>query len=168
MSLVHKRIRLVCLLSLAIILLTGVGVTYGRYRSTIRDDVMFQAQQSDPDRAITIQSDGWHTTANSAELAFSLQSGVEGQKATLRLTATEGFDPENATVTLLVGDTAYEGKAQSVDEGHPLFDKMGLGTEYRFYTADGECVWAVSAATYTLKVEGQAEASLLRLTATEA
>ena len=168
MSLVHKRIRMVCLLALVAILLAGVGVAYGRYLSTIRDSVTFQAQQSDPARAITIQSDGWRTTANSAELAFSLTSGAEGQKATLRLTATEGFDPENATVTLTVDGTAYVGVAQSVGEGHPLFDKMGKGTEYRFYTADGECVWTVSAAAYTLKVEGDAEASLLRLTATEA
>ena len=168
MSLVHKRIRIVCLLSLVIILLVGVGVAYGRYLSTIRDTVTFQAQQSDPNRAITIQSDGWRTVADSAEIAFSLRSGVEGQKATLRLTATEGFDPEHATVTLLVDGTAYVGVPQTVGEGHPLFDKMGAGTEYRFYTADSECVWAVSATTYTMRVEGEAEASLLRLTATEA
>lgn len=168
MSLVHKRIRLVCLLALAVILVASVGVTYGRYLSTVRDTVIFQAEQSDPARAITIQSDGWHTTPDSAELAFALVSGVEGQKATLRLTATEGFDPETATVTLTVDGTAYEGVPQTVGEGHPLFDKMGPGTEYRFYTTDGECAWAVSAATYTLTVEGNAEASLLRLTATEA
>lgn len=168
MSLVHKRIRLVCLLLLVVILLASVGVTYGRYLSTIQDTIIFQAQQSDPARAIAIQTDGWHTTANSAELAFALTSGAEGQKATLRLTATEGFDPQNATVTLMVDGAAYVGVPQTVEEGHPLFDKMGKGTEYRFYTADGECTWTVSAATYTLKVEGNSEASLLRLTATEA
>jgi hypothetical protein len=159
---------LICLLALAVILVAGVGVTYGRYLSTVRDTVIFQAEQSDPARAITIQSDGWRTTVSSAELSFSLKSGAEGQKATLRLTATEGFDPDNATVTLTVDGTAYVGVPQSVEEGHPLFDKMGKGTEYRFYTAEGECEWAVSSATYTLKVEGNAEASLLRLTATEA
>lgn len=168
MSLAHKRIRLICLLALAAISVASVGVVYGRYLSTVRDSVTFQAEQSDPARAITIQSDGWRTTVNSAELSFSLKSGAEGQKATLRLTATEGFAPQNATVTLTVDGTAYTGVPQSVEEGHPLYDKMGKGTEYRFYTAEGECAWAVSSATYTLRVEGNAEASLLRLTATEA
>lgn len=168
MSLLHKRIRLVCLITIAVLLLTGIGITYGRYLSSIEDTILFQAKQSDPARAITIQTDGWRTTANSAELAFALTSGTEGQKAFLRLTATEGFDPQNATVTLTVDGTAYVGVPQSVEEGHPLFDKMGKGTEYRFYTANGEGAWTVSAATYTLKVEGNSEASLLRLTATEA
>jgi hypothetical protein len=68
----------------------------------------------------------------------------------------------------MVDGAAYVGVPQTVEEGHPLFDKMGKGTEYRFYTADGECTWTVSATTYTLKVEGNSEASLLRLTATEA
>ena len=169
MSHVHKKIRIVCLLLLVMTVLAGVGVTYGRYLSTIRDTVTFQAQQSDPARAISVQSDGWQVTADRGEIAFSLRSGVEGQKATLRLTATEGLDPERATVTLTVDGAAYVGVPQSVGEGHPLFDKMGEGTEYRFYTADGECVWAVSdAVVYTITVEGEAEASLLRLTATEA
>lgn len=169
MSLMHKRIRLVCLLILVLLLLAGIGVAYGRYSSVIRDTLTFQAQKSDPDRAIAICSDsGWRTTAGGAAITFTVESGAADQRATLRLTATEGF-PASATVTLTVGDTDYVGVPQTIDVGHPLYDKMGVGAEYRFYTADGECVWAVSdTTTYTLTVEGEADASLLRLTATEA
>ena len=168
MSLAHKRIRIVCLLLIVGLLLTGIGVAFGRYSSTIRDTILFQAQQSDPARAITIQSDGWRTTTDSAALTFSLTSGVEGQQATLRLTATEGF-PAESVVTLTVDGETYTAEPQAVTAGDPLYDKMGAGVEYRFYDAGAERVWAVTAdTTYTLTVIGQADASLLRLTATEA
>lgn len=169
MNLIHKKIRLVCLLLLVVILPVSVGVAYGRYQSTINDTVTFQAQQSDPDRAIAIRTNGWRTAADRAEISFLLHSGAQDQKAILRLTATEGFDPQQATITLQVDGTAFVGVPQLVEEGHPLFDKMGKGTEYRFYTEDDECMWAVSeTTTYTITVEGSAETSLLRLIASEA
>ena len=169
MSRAHKRIRLVCLLVIAALLLAGIGVAYGRYSSVIRDTVLFQADKSDPSRAIAIHADGgWRTTAQGVAITFTLKSGAADQRATLRLTATEGFMPADATVTLTVNGADYVGVPETIDAGHPLYDKMGAGTEYRFYTADTECVWAVSDTPYTLTVEGEADASLLRLTATEA
>lgn len=170
MSLMHKQIRLVCLLILVLFLFGSIGVAYGRYRSTIRDTVAFQAQQSDPARAITIRSaNGWHTGGDGATITFLLASGTAGQQATLRLTVTEGFSTEGATVTLMVDDTVYAGVPHAITKGDPLYDKIGYGTEYRFYQADNECRWMVSAEQkYTLRVDGRADTSLLRLTATEA
>ena len=170
MSLLHKRIRLVCLILVVLLLLLGIGVAYGRYSSVIRNTLSFQAEKSDPTRAIAIRSDsGWRVTGDTAAITFSVVSGAADQRATLRLTATEGFAVADATVTLTVGGTAYVGVPEIIDEGHPLYDKIGAGVEYRFYTADGECVWTVSDTTvYSLTVEGEADASLLRLTATEA
>lgn len=171
MSKLHTGIRIVCLLTIAALLLAGMGVAYGRYSSTRRETLAFQADKRDADRVISIRSEeGWHTGTDRAEITFSLHNAgnVEGQNATLRLTATEGFVLKHSTITLTVDGTAYDGVPNVVDEGDPLFDKMGKGTEYRFYTADGECVWPVSdTQTYTLTVEGAADASLLRLTATE-
>lgn len=172
MSKLHTGIRIVCLLTIAALLLAGIGVAYGRYSSDLRETLAFQAEKSDVARVITIRSEeGWHTRADGAEITFSLQNagGVSDQFATLRLTATEGFVLKHSTVILTVDDTSYEGVPSHIDKGDPLFDKMGKGTEYRFYTDDGECVWPVTGAqTYTLTVEGAADASLLRLTATEA
>lgn len=172
MRLSHKRIRLVCLLAIGALLLAGVGVAYGRYCSIRQETLAFQAAQNDPSRTIEIRSaDGWHTTADSALLTFSLCNAgdVAGQNAILRLTATEGFDPARATVILTADGTEYRGTACSVEEGTPLYDRMGAGTEYRFYADGEELTWGVSDTTaYTLTVEGKADASLLRLTATEA
>lgn len=172
MRLFHKRIRLVCLLAIGGLLLACVGVAYGRYCSIRQETLAFQAARSDPSRVISIRStDGWVTTLDSAEYTFSLTNagGVAGQTATLRLTATEGLDPTRVTVTLVADGTAYHGTARPIDAGAPLYDRMGSGTEYRFYSDGEELTWAVSSAlTYTLTVEGKADASLLRLTATEA
>lgn len=172
MSLRHKRIRLVCLLVVGGLLLTCVGVAYGRYSSIRQETLAFQAAQNDPARAIEIRSaDGWLTAADSADFTFSLcnAGGVTGRRATLRLTATEGLDPTRVTVTLTVDGTAYHGTPQGIEEGTPLYERMGAGTEYRFIDGDDELTWTVSdEQIYTLTVEGAADASLLRLTATEA
>ena len=171
MNVVHKRIRLVCLLALALLVLLSVGVAYGRYSSTRQETLAFQAAQNDASRAISIHStDGWRTTATGVELTFSLTNATAtpGQSVILRLTATDGFDPAACTVTLTAGDTAYTGTPYSVEEGTPLYADMGAGTEYRFCIGADEQVWAVSdGQTYTLAVTGEADASLLRLTATE-
>ena len=169
MSLAHKRIRIVCLLLIAGLLLTGIGVAFGRYSSTIRDTILFQAQQSDPARAITIHApSGWQVSNQRATLTFSLVSSADDQRATLCLTATEGFSTDGA-VTLTVDGVTYTAVPQRVVKGDPLYDKMGAGMVYRFDDAGAERVWSVSAdTTYTLTVTGQADASLLRLTATEA
>ena len=169
MNFPHKRIRLVCLLLMIALALTSIGVTYGRYQSNIRNSVFFQAKSSDSGRRLSIDSDiGWVANDQYATVAFSLKSGAEGQRALLRLTATEGVSPQDITVVLTANGTDYTGVAQPIDEGHPLFSKMGRGVEYRFYNADKECEWMVNdALTYRLTVEGVADASLLRLTATE-
>lgn len=172
MRLTHKRIRLVCLLAIVTVLLAGVGVVYARYSSVRQETLAFQAAKSDASRVLSIQSaDGWVRTATGIAYAFSLENAgnVSGQRATLRLTATEGVDPTYVTVTLTVDGTAYRGTACAIEEGTPLYDRMGGGTEYRFYSDGDELTCAVSDdATYTLTVEGRADASLLRLTATEA
>ena len=169
MSKMHKGIRLVCLLTLVAVLL-AVGVTYARYSTTRRETLTFEAAQNDPSHALEIRSDaGWRTTAEGVEIAFSLcnAANVAGQRAYLRLTATEGFDPAVATVTLTVDGTVYEAVPRAVREGDPLYASMGTGTEYRFTSVDGEPIWEVSpTSVYTLTVEGEADASLLRLTAT--
>lgn len=171
MRLSHKRIGLVCLLIAVGVLLSCVGVAVARYSSVRQETLAFEASRNDPSRAISITSaDGWVTTADSAAYTFSLTNagGVAGQSATLRLTATEGLDPSCVTVTLTADGTAYRGTALTIEEGTPLYDRMGGGTEYRFYSDGEELSFAVSDAhTYTLTVEGKADASLLRLTATE-
>jgi len=170
-SKVHRAIRTVCLFLLAAAVVASVGVAYGRYSSSIRESLFFEAAQRDEARIIELRSQsGWETAADRAQLAFSLVNarGVTGQYATLRLTATEGFRADGATVVLTVGGTAYTGVPHTLAKGDPMYDKIGAGTEYRFYTDDRECVWSVSdGATYTLTVTGEADASLLRLTATE-
>lgn len=171
MGIIHKRIRLVCLLALALLVLLSVGVAYGRYSSTRQETLAFQAAQNDAARAIEIRSDGgWTSTAAGVELTFSLANAADtaGQSAILRLTATEGLDPAACAVTLTVGDAVYTGIPYAVQEGTPLYAQMGAGTEYRFHADDTELVWPVSdGQTYTLAVTGEADASLLRLTATE-
>ena len=171
MSQVHRAIRIVCLCYLTAAVLTSIGVAYARYSSSLRESLIFEAAQKDGSRAIKICSDsGWDAASDRAKLVFSLVNvgGVTGQTATLRLTATEGMDADGSTVVLTVDGTAYTGVAHTVVQGAPLYDKIGSATEYRFYTADRECVWAVSdGRTYTLTVTGEADASLLRLTATE-
>lgn len=169
MSKTHMALRVVCLLTIAALLVLGIGIAYGRYSSTLRKTLTFEAEQQDSGRTIEIRSaDGWHTDADAATLTFTLTSTAADQRATLRLTATEGFTSDGATVTLTVEDTAYRGTAEAIEEGDPLYEKVGPGTEYRFYTAGEECTWAVDGTTtYTLTVEGSADASLLRLTATE-
>ena len=166
----HTSIRLVCLLVLVAVLLAAAGVTYARYSSTRRDTLTFEAAPNDASHALEIRSaDGWRTTPHGVALTFSLCNvgDVTGQKAYLRLTATEGFDPAQATVTLTVGDTVYVGVPSPITEGNPLYQSMGAGTEYCFSTIDSEQIWEVSPTTeYTLTVEGEADASLLRLTAT--
>lgn len=172
MSKVHKAIRVVCLATIAALLIASIGVAYGRYSSVIRDTIRFQAAKNDGSHAIEIRSgSSWQVTADGVTLAFSLvNAGNEtGQRATLRLTATEGFSANNAMVTLTVGGTAYTATPRAVTAGDPLHDKMGNGTEYRFYAANNELTWAVSdGQNYTLTVKGAADVSLLRLTATEA
>lgn len=168
MSKIHIALRVACLLLLLGLLALGVGITYGRYSSNLRESVVFEAQKQDADRAIAIQSTGWQTTDARATLTFTLAGAATDQYAALRLTATEGFSSQGASVTLTVGDTVYRGTAETIESGDPLYDKMGPGTEYRFYTDGAECRWPVGGSdTYTLTVEGDADASLLRLTATE-
>ena len=170
-SKVHRAIRIVCLCLLSATVVVGMGVAYGRYSSFIRESFLFEAAQKDGTRVIEIRSDsGWNTSPNSVKLVFQLinSGSVTGQSATLRLTTTDGFDADGATVVLTVADTAYIGVPHAVSQGDPLYDKIGGGTEYRFYAADSECAWAVSdGQTYTLTVTGEADASLLRLTAAE-
>lgn len=171
MNKVHRAIRFVCLCCLTAAVLTSIGVAYARYNSSIRESLLFEAAQKDGSRVIEIRSSsGWDIASDRAQLVFSLVNagGVTGQKATLRLTATEGFYANGSTIVLTVDGTAYTGVPQAVAQGDPLYEKIGGGTEYRFYAADSECVWAVSEGhTYTLTVTGEADASLLRLTATE-
>lgn len=169
MKKVHSSIRAVCLLLLAAAVLTGVGVSFGRYSSQIRDTLLFQAAPKEESRAITIHApSGWQVTDQRATLTFSLVSSADDQRATLCLTATEGFSTDGS-VTLTVDGVTYTAVPQRVVQGDPLYDKMGAGMVYRFDDAGAERVWSVSAdTTYTLTVTGQADASLLRLTATEA
>lgn len=171
MSKVHRAIRIVCLCCLMAAVLAGMGVAYGRYSSSIRESLVFEAAKKDGSRAIEIRStSGWNIAPDNAQLVFSLVNagGVTGQSATLRLTATEGFDVDGSTVVLTVGGIAYTGVPHTLMQGDPLYEKIGGGTEYRFYSAGSECVWAVSdGQTYTLRVTGEADASLLRLTVTE-
>lgn len=169
MKKVHSSIRAVCLLLLAAALLTGIGVSFGRYSSQIRETLLFRAAPKEESNAITIHApSGWQVSDRSATLTFSLVSGADDQCATLRLTATDGF-PADGTVTLTVDGVTYTAVPQTVSESDPLYNKMGGGVEYRFEDAGAEQVWSVSTdITYTLTVTGQADASLLRLTATEA
>ena len=170
MNRVHKTIRLVCLLTLLLAMVLTVGVSQARYSTTRRETLTFEAAQNEPSRALEIRSDdGWRTTANGVELTFSLcnTGNVTGQRACLRLTATEGFDPAWSTVTLTVDGVAYVGTPHTIAEGTVLYESMGAGTEYRFTAAGDELVWEVSPTQVcTLTVEGEADVSLLRLTAT--
>lgn len=172
MSRLHNGIRIGCLLTIAVLLMSGVGTTYARYRSTREDTLLFEAQGIDPAGQLTITSaTSWVTTAESAALQFAVtdQVGSTHRQVYLRLTATEGFSAALATVTLTAQGTAYTATAHPIEAGDPLYDKMGPGTEYRFYVDGQEHPFGVNAAQdYTLLVEGEAEASLLRLTATEA
>lgn len=171
MNVIHKRIRLVCLLALALLVLLSIGVAYGRYASTRQETLAFQAAQNDTARAIAIRSDsGWQTTDEGVELTFTVNNATDtaGQSVILRLTATDGFDPAACTVALTVGEATYIGMPHPIEAGTPLYEEMGAGTEYRFFTETTELVWGVSdGQTYTLAVTGEADASLLRLTATE-
>lgn len=170
MNSVRKFLRPVCLLTLILALLGLAGTTYARYRVDLRETLTFEAAQNDASRALEIRSEeGWVTTPRGVSITFNLCNAgdVTGQRAYFRLTATEGFNPAVATVTLTVGDTAYEGVPRAIAEGNPLHLMMGAGTEYSFATADGEPIWEVSPTTeYTLTVEGETDVSLLRLTAT--
>lgn len=166
----RKSIRLVCLLALIVALLGMAGATYARYRTTIRETLTFEAAQIDGSHALELRSEqGWLTTPEGMSFTFTLcnTGDVTGQHAYLRLTATEGFDPEEMTVTLTAGEVDYVGVPREIGAGDPLYAGMGAGTEYRFITDEGEPVWEVSpTAVYTLTVEGATDASLLRLTAT--
>lgn len=170
MNRIPKAIRLVCLLILCVALLALAGVSYARYRTTLRETLTFEAASYDTTQTLEIRSEeGWRNTSEGVELTFTLcnTGDVTGQKAYLRLTATEGFDPEVTTVTLTVGDVAYVGVPRAIVAGNPQHLVMGVGTEYSFTTANGESLWEVSPTTvYTLTVEGETDVSLLRLTAT--
>lgn len=171
MSKVHRAVRLVCLCCLMAAVVVSMGVAYARYSSSIRESLVFKAAKTDASRAIEIRSySGWDTAPDRAQLVFSLinKGGVTGQNATLRLTTTEGFSDDSTLVILTTNGTTYTGVPHTVKQGDPLYAKIGGGTEYRFYSADSECVWAVcDGQSYTLTVTGEADASLLRLTATE-
>lgn len=166
----HMGIRIACLLTLLAVTLLSIGVAYGRYSTNRRETLAFEAAQLDASRTIEFRSAaGWQVSESNAAITFSLDTPgrVSDLRAHLRLTATEGLDPSKVVVTLTVGETTYRGEVRRVETGVPLYDKMGFGTEYRFYDAGEELVWTVSDATvYTLTVDGAADVSLLRLTAT--
>lgn len=170
MNTARKPIRLVCLLTLMLALLGLAGTTYARYRVNLRETLTFEAAQNDASHALEIRSEeGWVATSDGMSLTFTLSNvgDVTGQKAYLRLTATEGLDPEKALVTLTAGETTHVGVPQPIAVGNALYAAMGAGTEYRFATDGGESLWEVSpTAVYTLTVEGETDVSLLRLTAT--
>lgn len=167
----HGRIQALCLLMLFLAVILCAGIAYGRYCSTLQQVVGFEAVLVDSTRALSIRSEnGWQRTEATATLTFHLENGgAANQRACLRLTATEAF-PANTVVTLAVGNTVYTAVPQAVEEGSPLYSKIGRGTEFRFYDTEGrEMTCAVSGTQeMTLSVEGASEAALLRLTATEA
>lgn len=171
MSRLHRGIRVLCLSVLAFTAVVCIGIAYGRYRSTVQNTLGFEAASADPARSISIRSDnGWLQTNSAVSLLFFLDNGgAADQKAYLRLTATEAF-PADAAVTLTIGEIVYTAVPQVVEEGDPLYSKIGRGTEFRFYAAEGhEMTFAVSdTQRMTLSVAGASETALLRLTATEA
>lgn len=170
MSKWHRGIRVACLLTLAIVLLLGVGVAYGRFFSSLWETVGFRAKPVDPSRAVVIESgEGWQISADGAAITFAVsnEGSITDQRVYLRLTATEGLS--SAEVTLTVDGIVYEASVETVTPGHPLYDKMGQGTQYRFNGPDGELDWPVSTQqNMTISVQGDTDVSLLRLTATEA
>ena len=171
MSRIHKGIRIVCLFLLLGVLLSCVGLTYGRYSSSIREDLFFEASLLDPQRNIRLVSEqGWQITQERAVLQFRLYNEAKAadQHAYLRLTATEAFDAAAATVTLTVGDAVYTATAAAITPADSLYSKMGAGTEYRFYSDGQELVWPMNEERpLTLTVTGDSRPALLRLTAIE-
>lgn len=171
MSKWHKGIRIACLLTLVALVILSIGISYGRFFSSLWKTVGFQAKPVDSSRAVRIDSEaGWQVDADSATITFTVanDSGDTDQRVYLRLTATEGL-PSDAVVTMTVDDVTYTASAEAITSGHPLYDKIGQGTQYRFYGQAGELDWPVSAdQVMTISVQGDADVSLLRLTATEA
>lgn len=159
-----QSICLILLLSLATLCLS---VTYGRYRSTIEQAVSFQAKTLEETGAFRITSaKGWQTSGNGMVLDFTLSGGDASDPdctACLRMTATEGLDPD-VVISLTVDGKTYEATAYAIKEGAALYNQMGSGTEFRFSDAQGELGWKLTAAkSMRLSVQGVSDTALLRL-----
>lgn len=168
----NRIIRVGCVLALICMLGACVGVTYARYRSTVSEKLIFQAKLIDETGTLQLTSaSGWTEISDGLKVDFTLAGRNvtdASREAYVRLTATEGFDPD-ADVTLSVAGALYEGSAATVSEGTLLHAQMGSGTEYRFYSGGEELSWPLTESTaMTLIVKnGGEEKSLLRIVAKE-
>ncbi len=135
---------------LAILLLVSISsVAYARYISKVSNPVQFQYKLT-PDLTL-VASEGeqeapkWVRTGNSASLPFAVTcQKKEGISFTLYLVVASDMSQEAmeaAVVTLSTEDVDYIGVPEKIQEGSGLYQQVGDGYVYRFYSDEEEIIW---------------------------
>ena len=170
------------LLAIVLLLSTAalaIGVAYGRYRTDITGDLIFQAKPWD---GISFSTQQWSQVEEDAVLTFSMAEDVTQCRVFLAM--SEGVtDAASVTVTLTIPQDPYEDEngemvspepliltavGEPITQESSLYALFGSGYSFRFLDEDAEMILDLeSDKSYVLTVSGldaaAEQTSLLRL-----
>ncbi len=136
---------------LAILLLVSISsVAYARYISKVSKPLQFQYKLT-PSLTM-VASEGtqevlqWIRTGNSVTLPFEILCQEEEGSFTLYLVVASSMSQEQmeaAVVTLSAEGVDYIGVLEKIQEGSGLYQQVGDGYVYRFYSEEKEIIWRI-------------------------